>query len=249
LAQINTVGMGGPNRAISLGLPERGAEIEAWQHMIRAMGEVGIGNIFYNFKPSGNHRTASAVGRGGAQLSTFNYKAWQVRCRGAWTHVTLVHVSKFSRHPIASAATHAAQPADPHRWFPISGAPWQTEYDGSRDAPVSAEQIWASLRFFLAAVVPVAERAGVRLALHPEDPPVLEALGQAAHITSTLDQYERVFEMVPSRSNAMAFCQGCVTEMGEAGRGGSIADAIRRMVSQDKVTGLARVCLACATVH
>ena len=85
------------------------------------------------------------------------------------------------------------------------------------------------------ATVPAAEAAGVRLALHPEDPPVLEALGQQAHITSTLDQYERVFSLVPSRANAMTFCQGCVTEMGDSGRGGTLVDAIHRMVAQDKV--------------
>ena len=141
----------------------------------------------YNFKPTGNHRTTDAVGRGGAQYSTFKY------------------------------------------------SDWLTEYDGSKDSPISEEAMWANLAYFLQAVVPAAEAAGVRLALHPEDPPVLEPLGQAAHITSTLDQYERVFALAESRANAMTFCQGCVTEMGEEGRGGSIADAIYRMVAQDKV--------------
>ena len=116
-----------------------------------------------------------------------------------------------------------------------SYAAWKEEYDGSCDAPIDEESMWANLAYFLQAVVPVAEEAGVRLALHPEDPPVLESLGQAAHITSTLDQYERVFALAPGRANAMTFCQGCVTEMGEKGRGGSVADAIRRMVAQDKV--------------
>ena len=68
---------------------------------------------------------------------------------------------------------------------------WKEEYDGSHDAPIDEDSMWANLAYFLQAVVPVAEEAGVRLALHPEDPLVLESLGQAAHITSTLDQYER----------------------------------------------------------
>ena len=52
------------------------------------------------------------------------------------------------------------------------------------------------------------------MALHPDDPPIPEPLGGAARIVSTLDQYKRIFNLVPSPSNAMLFCQGCVTEMG-----------------------------------
>ena len=90
-----------------------------------------------------------------------------------------------------------------------SYAAWKEEYDGSHDAPIDEESMWANLAHFLQAVVPVAEEAGVRLALHPEDPPVLESLGQAAHITSTLDQYERVFALAPGRANAMTFWYRC----------------------------------------
>jgi len=86
---------------------------------------------------------------------------------------------------------------------------WKEEYDGSHDAPIDEDSMWANLAHFLQAVVPVAEEAGVRLALHPEDPPVLESLGQAAHITSTLDQYERVFALAPGRANAMTFWYRC----------------------------------------
>ena len=107
----------------------------------------------------------------------------------------------------------------------------------SNSIGVTEEIMWANMKRLLSAVIPVAERAGVRLALHPEDPPVLEPLGGVAHITSTLDQYERVFELTgrPSRSNCMLFCQGCVTEMSPASRGGSVYDAIKRMALQDKI--------------
>ena len=54
----------------------------------------------------------------------------------------------------------------------------------------------------------------MRLALHPDDPPIPEAMAGAARIVSTLDQYRRIFDLAPSHANAMLFCQGCVTEMG-----------------------------------
>ena len=45
--------------------------------------------------------------------------------------------------------------------------------------------MWANHQYFLDAVLPVAEELGVRLALHPDDPPVDEPLGGAARIFTT----------------------------------------------------------------
>jgi mannonate dehydratase len=100
--------------------------------------------------------------------------------------------------------------------------------------PVSEAQVWDNLSYFLKAMVPAAEKAGVRMALHPDDPPVprgTPALAGAAHIVSSLEQYHKIFDHVPSRANGMLFCQGCVTEM----QGVDVYDAIRHMGSIDKI--------------
>jgi mannonate dehydratase len=100
--------------------------------------------------------------------------------------------------------------------------------------PVPEEKVRDNLNYFLRAVVPAAEKAGVRMALHPDDPPVplgTPALAGAAHIASSLEQYRRIFDAVPSRSNGMLFCQGCVTEMKDV----NVYDAIRQMGSIDKI--------------
>ncbi len=100
--------------------------------------------------------------------------------------------------------------------------------------PVSEAQMWDNITYFLKAVIPVAEQHGVRLALHPDDPPMpagLPPLAGAAHIVSNFDQYQRIFDIAPSRSNGMLFCQGCVTEM----QGVNVYDAIRHMGSRDKI--------------
>ncbi len=102
------------------------------------------------------------------------------------------------------------------------------------DPPVSEEKMWDNLAWFLKATIPAAEQAGVRLALHPDDPPVprgTPALAGAAHIVSSFDQYRRIFGIVPSASNGMLFCQGCVTEM----QGVDVYDAIRQMGSIGKI--------------
>ncbi len=100
--------------------------------------------------------------------------------------------------------------------------------------PVPEEKMWDNIGYFLKAMVPVAEQSGVRMALHPDDPPMpggLPPLAGAAHIASSFEQYHRIFDLVPSRSNGMLFCQGCVTEM----QGVDVYDAIRHMGSIDKI--------------
>jgi len=79
---------------------------------------------------------------------------------------------------------------------------------------VDAEAMWQRLEKFLKAVIPAAEKAGVTMALHPDDPPIAEPLGGVAQICSTLEQFRRtLFEIAPSAHNAMLFCQGCMTEV------------------------------------
>ncbi len=78
--------------------------------------------------------------------------------------------------------------------------------------PVDEARMWERMERFLAAV-PAAEKAGVRLAL-PDDPPIPEPLAGVAQICSTLEQFRRIFfEIAPSDSNCMLFCQGCMTEL------------------------------------
>lgn len=93
---------------------------------------------------------------------------------------------------------------------------------------IAADALFENLRYFHQRIVPVAEEAGVTLALHPDDPPLPTTMGGAARIVSSLEQYERIFAATPSANNAMLFCQGCVREMGE-----EVNAAIRRM--RDKI--------------
>ncbi|MBC7235204.1 MAG: mannonate dehydratase [Chloroflexi bacterium] len=76
----------------------------------------------------------------------------------------------------------------------------------------SDEFLWDTLTYFLKAVLPVAEEAGVMLALHPDDPPVPKIAG-VARIIRSVDAYKRVLEIYPSPSNGFEFCQGCIAEM------------------------------------
>lgn len=78
----------------------------------------------------------------------------------------------------------------------------------------SPEGMWEALEYFLKAVVPEAEKAGVRLAMHPDDPP--QSLDRGVpRIMSSVGGYRKLLKIVDSEYNGMTFCQGNFALMGE----------------------------------
>jgi mannonate dehydratase len=69
---------------------------------------------------------------------------------------------------------------------------------------ISEEKMWDNITYFLKAVIPEAEKANVKMALHPDDPPVPELRGIARIIISP-DAYRRVMSIVPSPVNGVTF--------------------------------------------
>lgn len=98
---------------------------------------------------------------------------------------------------------------------PTRGGALATAYDHTEmlGAPlteygvVSEEQLWQSLAYFLQRVVPVAEAAGVKLAMHPDDPPISPIRG-LGRIMRSIDNYQRLLDLAPSEVNGMTLCQG-----------------------------------------
>ncbi len=95
-----------------------------------------------------------------------------------------------------------------------------TGYDHSQmlDAPstkygeVSESQLWENLHYFLERVIPVAESARVKLAMHPDDPPLSPIRG-LGRIMRSVDNFQRLLELAPSEMNGIALCQGNFTLM------------------------------------
>lgn len=94
---------------------------------------------------------------------------------------------------------------------------------------VTEEQLWDSLAYFLKAVVPVAEEANVRLAMHPDDPPLSPIRGVGRIMTSP-ENFQKLLDLVPSPMNGLTFCQGCFSEMGI-----DVLPYIRSFTSQKKL--------------
>jgi mannonate dehydratase len=89
-----------------------------------------------------------------------------------------------------------------------------TDADGRPPTPTSAAKLWENLERFLNEVVPVAEDAGIQLALHPDDPPLPELLGQPRIMFSNASLM-RAVGLVPSRANGVCYCVGSLYPAGE----------------------------------
>lgn len=78
---------------------------------------------------------------------------------------------------------------------------------------ITQDDLWRNLKRFLQELVPVAEEMNVTLCMHPDDPPLQQLRGRA-RIMNSVDNFERLIEMVPSPANAICFCQGTFAAMG-----------------------------------
>lgn len=94
------------------------------------------------------------------------------------------------------------------------------DYEQVKNAPltkygeVSREQLWKTLEYFLKAVVPEAEKIGMKLAMHPDDPQV-DSLKGIGRIMTTAENFRRMLNISPSAYNGITMCQGNFALMGE----------------------------------
>jgi mannonate dehydratase len=78
----------------------------------------------------------------------------------------------------------------------------------------SMEEMWKNITYFLKAVIPTCEQSNVRLALHPNDPPIHRSRG-SGQIMGTLEGWKHLISIVDSPSNGITFDCGVTREMGE----------------------------------
>lgn len=81
------------------------------------------------------------------------------------------------------------------------------------EAAIPRAQMWTNLERFLEAVLPVAEAAGVKMAMHPDDPPLSPLCG-LERIMDRVESFERLLALSSSPANALTFCAGCFGELG-----------------------------------
>lgn len=79
--------------------------------------------------------------------------------------------------------------------------------------PLTEDDMWANYTYFIKAAAPVAEEAGVKLALHPDDPQVPEIAG-VARIMRSPEAFRRALAIADSPALGLKYCTGCFSQMG-----------------------------------
>lgn len=113
------------------------------------------------------------------------------------------------------------------------GTVWNMVYNEGAQGilpSISHDELWRRFTRFLEEIVPVAEEAGVRLALHPDDPPMPTMRLQPRLVYQPF-MYQRVLDVMPSSNNALELCVGTLAEMTE----GNVYDAVDRYSRQGNV--------------
>jgi mannonate dehydratase len=163
--------------------PRRAEQMAHLKQIIRNVGRVGIPVFGYYFSLAGVWgRTEGPFARGGARSVDF---------------------------------------ADPPQTPIPAGMVWNMVYDPDRFdpgglsgavGPVTPAEMWRRLERFLDELLPVAEEAGVKLAFHPDDPPLPELRGTPRLVTHP-DHFQRVLDLRPSPASLIELCVGTVSEM------------------------------------
>ncbi|MGH9607172.1 MAG: mannonate dehydratase [Terracidiphilus sp.] len=115
-----------------------------------------------------------------------------------------------------------------------NGVVWNMIYDAHAPAgtlaSITHDELWRRLERFLEEILPVAEKAGVRLAAHPDDPPT-PTMRQQPRLVYRQAMYQRLIDISASPSNMLEFCLGTLAEMTE----GDLYETVERYSAQRRL--------------
>jgi mannonate dehydratase len=166
---------------IKLGKPSRDALIANYGETLRNLGAAGIKVVCYNFMP------------------VFD-----------WTRTTLEKRLPDGSTTLAFDVDTVAN-INPDDGIQLPG--WDTSYDAGQLRALLAEyascdeaRLWENLEYFLQRIIPVAQEAGIRMAIHPDDPP--RPIFGLPRIVKNREDLERVLAIVDSPANGLTLCSG-----------------------------------------
>ena len=166
---------------IKLGKPSRDRLIANYQQTIRNLAACGLKVICYNFMP------------------VFD-----------WTRTTLAKQLEDGSTTLAFS-TREVEEIDISKGISLPG--WDSSYKPeelkallNEYASVDADKLWQHLEYFLRAIIPVAEQAGIKMAIHPDDPP--RPIFGLPRIVKNRDDLARIVKIVDSNANGLTLCSG-----------------------------------------
>ncbi len=115
------------------------------------------------------------------------------------------------------------------------GEVWNMSYkkgeEGKYIEPIDSDELWNRYKWFLEELLPVAEKAGVELALHPDDPP-MPSLRNTPRLVYKQEFYDKSINLVKSNSNKIDLCMGSIQEM----EGSNIYEALDKYSKLNKIS-------------
>ncbi len=168
---------------IKLGKDTRDKYIENYKTTIKRLGEAGIKIVCYNFMP------------------VFDWTRSELEYRLADGSTTLKYVNSVIEKMEPVSILDFDLPAWNMTYTKESLGALLDEYK-----EINEEKLWENLRYFLEKIIPVAEEVGIKMAIHPDDPP-WSIFGLPRLITNE-QNIERFLALVASSSNGLALCSG-----------------------------------------
>ncbi|HWD99189.1 MAG TPA: mannonate dehydratase, partial [Bryobacteraceae bacterium] len=189
--------------SVIYGREGRAKDVEPVIASIEAAGKAGLAVVEYNFYA---HRAIEGyyetVGRAGAGYTGFDYNLELLIDSGGRVVQPIYRDQNGNITPQTLAAFPNARKVRFKDLPPLAN-------EGAHNL----DEMWANITWFLKAAVPVAEKAGVRLALHPNDPPAPISRG-SQQIMGTVAGWKHLIEIVNSPANGITFDCGVTREMG-----------------------------------
>lgn len=206
------------HEAIKQGLPQRDALINTYCQTLRNLAACGIDTVCYNFMPVLDWTRTDltwALPEGGwalrfDQVAFAAFDLYLLQRTGADSEYSDTEKEEAKRYIDGLDTTGR----DKLITTLIAGLPGAEEHYTlaqfravlAEYANIDAERLRAHLSYFLHAVIPVAEEVGIRMAIHPDDPP-RPMLG-LPRVVSSPDDVQWLLDAVPSPANGLTFCTG-----------------------------------------
>lgn len=180
------------SESIKAGFKDRDEHIEAYMRSLANLGEEGIDLVIYNFMPLFDwvRTSLSALREDGSVVLGYDDDV----------------VKRLSPDELFSHVSRQTNGFELPGWerYKRLKVPLLAEYYSS----CSREDIFSNLIYFLDAVLPVCEMYGIRLAVHPDDPP-WDVYG-IPRVLSSIDDFYALFDRCPSVCNGLTLCTGSI---------------------------------------
>jgi mannonate dehydratase len=199
------------NADIILGTENRNSAIQGYIELLEILGELGIDGIEQNLMPFFVYST--------------NKETLNERC----VIVREVDTDKI----VTSTTAPLAKPAWINDDLENAGSFLERQFQKAKERGYAKEELWDNFGIFMEQVIPVAEKTGVKISLHPSDPPIDAAIGGVPQLICGLADYKKAFEIAKSDNLVMTFCCGCWIEGGNAM--GNLLEDLEWSLQQKKV--------------